>query len=213
MDPIVIGVIAIVIVLIGLAIAIALRGAGRPAEFQAIIKSWGEVAKRASLKFTAPETDLAQAQLAGSFHRREVAISLRVHALIGASGDRQTIMYTQIHGSTRNSLRHFIRISKKGAYRKTDRMLGAPYESMHDAEIDRRFDVKCIPPGVAARAIAASPEFRKRLLNVKVGGYVELEVEGTDIRFEQEGLILDAAYLMGLLELMNASAEAVEQVK
>jgi hypothetical protein len=211
MSPIIIGIIVIVVVLAGLAIFIALRGG--QAEFRGVIKGWGEVAARTRLKFTRPETDLSQAELSGSYRHREMAVNVRVHSMIGASGSRQSVIYTQVRAVTSNPLRHFMRLSKKGGYHKTDRYLGAPYESTDDAEVDRRFDVKCIPPGIAGRLIAAGPEFRKRLLGVRSSGYVELEVEAGEIRFEQEGLVESTEGVMSLIDLVDTCAAVVEMVK
>jgi len=213
MDPIVIGIAVVVILLLGLGIGVALRRAGGQAEFAGVIKSWGEVATRTRLKFTRPEINLAQAELSGSYRQRELAVHLRVHSMIGAAGSHQFVTYTQVQSSTTNPLRHFMRFSRKGSYHKTDRYLGAPYESTNDPEIDRRYDVKSIPPGIAGRAIAAGPEFRKRLLEVKSAGYIELEVEAGEIRFEQEGLVQSTDTLLALLDLMDTCASVVETVK
>ena len=208
MSPVLIGIIVLVVLLIGIGLFVALRGGST--ESRAITKGWGEVATRIKLRFTPPADNLSEATLTGTYRQREVAMSIRVHAMIGATGDRRSVIRTDARAFVNNKLRHYIRFSRKGEYRKTDRFLGTPLQPVGDPELDRRFDIKGIPPNIAKRVLATSDEFRQRLLALGANEYIEIEVEGTQVHFEQGKLITTSAEVMAVLDFLNSFASAVE---
>ncbi len=211
MSPLVIGVVVILLILIGLGVLLLLRE-GTYADIQAVNRAWSEVATRSRLKYTRPESTVGQAELAGTFRQREMSVRVRAHATIGAQGQPDILLYTHLQTRMLRDTRYYVRFASKGRYRKTDRYLGTPVVRVGDPEIDGRFDVKSIPADTASKALTASPEFRERLLAVKTDGYVELEIENTQILFEHEGLVTDAKSLYSLVEMISACASVLEKI-
>jgi hypothetical protein len=138
-----------------------------------------------------------------------VSIGLRVRTGITRDG-QITIPYTQISVHLTNPRKIFLRIVRKGGARKTEKIFGVPNMPVGDSEVDRQFDVKGLPHEFLPGVFATRQSFRKRLLDLDQKRSLEIELDGSELRFEQQGLEADADQLQSLLEMLMELVEAIE---
>jgi hypothetical protein len=183
----------------------------QPANVRALTQTWREVSRRTPLVFTPPEESLESARLHGVFRNREVAAAVRMRMAYGAGG-QETHYYTRLEAYVSNPRRSFMRVNSKGRYRKTDQYLGQPFRPLGDARFDALFDLKCIPHDLAESLIPRRKALRDGLLALHRDHYVELELDGNTVRFEEGGLVTNADYLLALANLLCDFGEAFEQL-
>lgn len=98
-------------------------------------------------------------------------------------------------------------LSGEGALGKIGKRLGAQDIQVGDAEIDRRFMIKGDMED-EIRRIFASETLREKLLALPS---LNLELDGTILRYEKPGVETGAERLTGLFDLMAELAAAVDR--
>jgi hypothetical protein len=181
-----------------------------PADERALNKGWRDLARATRINFTPPKGTLDTARLHGEHRGREVAAAVRVRTAYATEG-QQTHFYTRLEAYLVNPKRSYLRLSTKGAYRKTDQYLGQPLRPLGDAQIDGRYDIKCIPHDLAERMIMHSKSLHDDLLALRKDHYVEIELDGNSVSLVEAGLETRPATLIAMFNLLCDLGEAFER--
>ena len=205
---------------IGLVIVIAAGGvvvylAGRaPEDIRGLSAGWRDLARRSRIVYTPPKNGaLDTARLSGRHRQREVSGAIRIRMAYTGQGAHSTqtmLHYTRLEVSVENPQHAYLRINTKGGYRKTDQFLGQPLRPLGDPQIDRAFDIKCIPHDLSEALFARAGSLREGVLSLARNRYVELELKGSSVALEQSGIESDAQRLLDLFGLLCDLADAFD---
>lgn len=169
------------------------------------IRAWQEVAARAGL--ACEEGGLLRfPAVHGTYRGHELEMYIHQHTS-GTGKNRHTSTSTRIAMTVDNPAGLHLDLSGEGALGKIGKRLGAQDIQVGDAEIDRRFMIKGDMED-EIRRIFASETLREKLLALPS---LNLELDGTILRYEKPGVETGAERLTGLFDLMAELAAAVDR--
>ncbi len=199
MEPTVL--IAIVIVVVVTAVVLLVQYLQRRGQ----LRAWQEAAAQAGLACEGGGL-LRYPTVKGIYRGRELEMYVHQHTT-GAGKNRRTSTSTRIAMTVDNPAGLRLDLSEEKILGRIGKQLGMQDIQVGDAEIDRRFMIKGDMEDEIGR-IFASETLRQKLLALPS---LNLELDGTTLRYEKPGAEKKAERLTGLFELMAELAAAIDR--
>ena len=169
------------------------------------MRAWQEVAAQSGLACEGGSL-LTYPTVKGIYRGRELEMYVHRHTT-GAGKNRRTSTSTRIAMTVDNPAGLRLDLSEEKILGRIGKQLGMQDIQVGDAEIDRRFMIKG-EPAEAVGQMFMSETLRQKLLALPS---LNLELNGTALRYEKPGAEKKAERLTGLFELMDELAAAVER--
>jgi hypothetical protein len=125
----------------------------------------------------------------------------------GGGADSAPTSYTRIVIFVNNQSHFYLALYEESVFSKIGKLFGAQDIQIGDEEIDRRFMIKGQPESVIVSLIATSG-LHQKLLKARS---LNLEMDGRELYFEEQGVEMDVNYLRFLFDLLSDMAEAIER--
>ncbi|MBI3361577.1 MAG: hypothetical protein HY023_10775, partial [Chloroflexi bacterium] len=106
-----------------------------------------------------------------------------------------------------NQANVYLALYEESVFSKIGKFFGMEDVQIGDEDVDRRFIIKSRPETFAAR-LFTSINLRQKLLQARA---VNIEVDGRELHFEQQGVETNADYMQFLFDLLSDVAEMVER--
>ncbi|MBI3762629.1 MAG: hypothetical protein HY260_12330 [Chloroflexi bacterium] len=168
---------------------------------QARERAWGELAGRTGLTLE-PGNFLTGPRVTGNFRGHTITLD----TFSRGSGKSRTT-YTRIVVFVNNQANVYLALYQESVFSKIGKFFGMEDVQIGDEDVDRRFIIKSRPETFAAR-LFTSINLRQKLLQARA---VNIEVDGRELHFEQQGVETNADYMQFLFDLLSDVAEMVER--
>jgi hypothetical protein len=171
---------------------------------QAQKRAWQKLAAQTGLTCESSGLWGLQLCVTGTYRGRSLTLDTFTR---GGGADSAPTSYTRIVIFVNNQSHFYLALYEESVFSKIGKLFGAQDIQIGDEEIDRRFMIKGQPESVIVSLIATSG-LRQKLLEARS---LNLEMDGRELYFEEQGVEMDVNYLRFLFDLLSDMAEAIER--